>query len=692
MTRDRAPSAYSAALSGYSAAILACSAALFLPLAWPLLAGRVFVYNDLVWFHLPMRHLYQQALRAGDSILWTPAIFSGLYLLGEGQTGVFHPLHLLWYLVLPLQAAFGLEMAASYAALFAGTAWFLRRLRFSVPAALFGAMLFAFSGFNLLHHHHLNMVAVVAHLPWLLGAADVVLTAARGATRATGFAAMALVTASAFLLGFPQAVWWNVMALGAFAAFRAHETGGWRRLAPCAAAVAIGMLLGSIQIVPSADAAAHSIRASLTREFALTYSLHPFNLVQLWAPYFFERGVYGRLDYPWFHELGIYSGAILPVALIWVWMRRSALPARRPLIVAATAFAAFTLVLALGRHGGLAWLLTYLPVLGSLRAPVRYIVLTQFALTILAAIALDDLIAIAAGRSSPPAGPMAPLWIPAGLGVATFVLNLHILPYGPRTFSSAGVAAPGVVFMVSVTALLVLAARRVRWAVAALVVVTAADLAWWGVRFIYQERPRTIVAVLQAAAPPPPGGEPAYAIAPGGGPLRGDVLVMKGYRLTSGYVALFPATRHPLDSDEALRLSGTQWRIDETGARVPWPGGVPRARLVDERGASADGTARVAADRPGRITVHVDAPGPRILALTERFHDGWTASADGRPVRTVAVEGDFLGAAIDAGVRRVEFRFLPRSFVYGAIGSAAGVVLLAAAVFFMRRAGRGDSP
>ena len=32
----------------------------------------------------------------------------------------------------------------------------------------------------------------------------------------------------------------------------------------------------------------------LTREFALTYSLHPSNLLQLWSPYFFERGALQR--------------------------------------------------------------------------------------------------------------------------------------------------------------------------------------------------------------------------------------------------------------------------------------------------------------------------------------------------------------------------------------------------------------
>jgi uncharacterized membrane protein YfhO len=74
---------------------------------------------------------------------------------------------------------------------------------------------------------------------------------------------------------------------------------------------------------------------------------------------------------------------------------------------------------------------------------------------------------------------------------------------------------------------------------------------------------------------------------------------------------------------------------------------------------------------------HVDAPGRCILAFTERFHDGWSVTVDGAPRPTVRVEGDFLGVPLEKGVQRVTLRFMPRSFVYGAIASASGVVLLA---------------
>src|SRR5690348_1869498 len=108
-------------LEPLSVLIAVCSGALLVPLVLPLIASRVFVFNDLAWFHLPLRYLYQQAMRAGDTVLWTPSLFAGFYLHGEGQIGLFHPFHQLLYRVLPLPAAFNLELIANYPAAFAGT-------------------------------------------------------------------------------------------------------------------------------------------------------------------------------------------------------------------------------------------------------------------------------------------------------------------------------------------------------------------------------------------------------------------------------------------------------------------------------------------------------------------------------------------------------------------------------------------
>ena len=642
----------------------ACSAALFVPLLAPLVAGRVFVTHDLSWFHLPTRYLYQQALRSGDSILWTPAIFSGTYLLGEGQVGLFHPFHFLLYRFLPLQPAFNLELIANYAALFSGMYWFLRRLRIATPASLFGAMLFTFSGFNMLHHQHLNMVAVVAHMPWLLGAADVLIVDERRLARVLAFAGVAVILASELLLGFPQGVWWSLMTLSVFVAYRASETRRWLPVLACGVALAIGMMLAGIQLLPSSDAYAHSSRQWVASDFALRYSMEPFDLIQLWSPYVFRKGTYSASSSSGFHEFGIYSGAVLAVAPIWMWIRRDALRERRMFITTVGVFAAVNLVLALGRYGGLDVILAQLPVLESLRAPVRYIVLVQFALAILAAIAIEDLLAVVEHRRAGPAGRMMPLWIPAILSLVTTVaLNTALVPVGPgRLFTAVPAALPGVVFVMAVTVLVVFAARGTSSAVIALVFVTAIDLAAWGIRYIYRQPPQTLEELTQGVPTAPR--DPAELYAAAEGPYHSNLSVMNGYRLTSGYLGLVPSSFYPLFGFSARKFTGTRWVISPGGSRYPFEGAVDCARLLDESRYAATGSAHVDVDCPGHLVVEVEAPGRRILALTERFHDGWSATSDGKPLPMVRVEQDFLGCVVDGGTHRVELRFMPRSFVH----------------------------
>jgi hypothetical protein len=53
-------------------------------------------------------------------MLWTPAVFGGYYLFGEGQVGMAHPWHLLLYRFFPPAIAFNVEIVSGYAAMFAG--------------------------------------------------------------------------------------------------------------------------------------------------------------------------------------------------------------------------------------------------------------------------------------------------------------------------------------------------------------------------------------------------------------------------------------------------------------------------------------------------------------------------------------------------------------------------------------------
>jgi hypothetical protein len=681
--------------------LIACGVGLIASLAVPLVTGRVFVYNDLSLFHLPLRHLYQESLSARELLLWTPSVLGGFYIHGEGQIGMLHPWHLALYGMLPLQVAFNLEFLGNYLAAGLGMWWLLRRLGFDLAASCWGALLFAFAGFNLLHHHHLNVVGVVAHMPWLLASADLVLGGKTRRERSAGYAGVALTTASALLLGFPQAVWWNVLALGAFVAMRLVEARCWRRLLPLTLAGLTGALIGAVQVVPTVDASERSIRPLLTSDFALTFSLHPINLLQLWSPYVFADRVFSRLDHPWVHEFAIYSGSIAMVGLPWLWIRRRALRHRTALVATMSAVAVVAIVLALGRYGGLDVLLARLPVLELLRAPTRYIVVAQFALAMLAVIVFQDLSTLGPEGRRLRSRELLLLCLPALASVATTLAwNSGMLPAGGYPLSTLPRAGIGTAFVVVTTALVVLSARRVAWALPALIVVTALDLGSYGVSYVWRTPPQTIASLVGNVPPPPedPGARAAFVEDQ---VVDGDILVLAGYRLVSGYVGLYPATTIPFDAPTAVALAGARWLFSKTDWRSPMPG-VDRARLLAEAKASHDvardldtvdlyktalvprglvltgppGIARVLEDRPGHLVVETSAPGRQLLSIAERYHRGWSATANGQPLRVLPVHGDFLGCIVEGGTHRVELRFMPSSFVQGAWLTGAGLLLL----------------
>jgi hypothetical protein len=215
-------------------------AAAFAILGWmflPLLTGQIYVCDDLLNYHLPIRQFYSTCLKNGDAFDWMPSLFSGYFLTGSGQAGTYHPWHWLLYRCLPLEMAFNLEVLSSYPFMLFGMKLFLQRHFQRPDAAWLGAIVFTFSGFCTLHFLHPNAIAVVSHIPWLLLSLDVILRDGSGAAFGSGVIAesspvggatrvrytrrsadgmaligIALLTGSQLLLGYPQYVWFSLLA------------------------------------------------------------------------------------------------------------------------------------------------------------------------------------------------------------------------------------------------------------------------------------------------------------------------------------------------------------------------------------------------------------------------------------------------------------------------------------------------
>ena len=689
--------------------IALCSVALLVPLVFPLCTGRVFTRDDLAAWHLPFRYLYREALHTGDSFLWTPAVRSGFYLHGEGEAGLAHPLHLLLYRWLPLGPAFNLEIISSYIAMLAGTGLLLLRLGLSSEAAWFGAMVFAFSGFNLFNLMHVNHIATMAHAPWLLLGAYILLTSTNRRGRAWAFAGLALAVGSQLLVGNPQYVWLTLVALGYMTLCLLWAGAPWSHVPLVLGALMLGALIGAVQLLPTLDFVQETTRANWSLDQALSFSLAPLNLVQMWSPFAFRFRVYAPPSEAFIvHEFIVYNGAFCTVALAWLAMRWRE-QTRKGLLAALLVFAALSLVLAFGRYGGLYAWLAQLPGLRNFRAPARHLVLFQLALGGIAAVVFEDLIGLVRRGEKTEMRRLWPLAIPVALSVTITAVAAALAQSSwaaVRDVPLSGLlrSAPWSALIVGMALLLAMAGRGFRWSVPVLIVCAAFDQGLWGYSYAYRWGPLQSVAALAASAEVPPNAKRGDLISPmtGGGPV--NLPLLRGLRLATGYFGL--ETSSVLDPADPLteRIAGVAWHPSGT-TWMPVSDSMPRARLLSvaqpsgnikadvhaidiSRVALVDrpidglsgspgerGSVRILSDRPGSIVLETTAARRQLLVLTERFHAGWRATEDERELETTPVYGDYLGCVVEPGQHRVTLRFAPESARQGLRASLAGVAL-----------------
>ena len=695
---------------GAAAASLLVLVALF----WPAVQRRMFVYGDLGSFFLPVRVFLADNLARGITPLWMPNLFCGFYAHGEGQIGIFHPVRWLLYRFLPVPEAFNLECLLPYPLALVGVALFMRRLALPASAAIFGGATFAFSAYLTARLTHVNVVAVIAHLGWLLWAIDILLRES-GRRRWRAWVGIALVTGSQLLIGNPVAIPYCWLIALPYALYVAASR---RQLAPLlvlASAIAVGVLIGGIQLVPTLDYLATTGRAQPTYAYLTGGSLHPSNLLTIVAPWLFHHRLYMDRFYNPIEEV-LYQGPLVPIAALWVWLRRRELGPWRPLAAGLAGLSALALILALGSHTPLYRYFLAIPVVGLLRIPARYTLVLYFAGAILSAIAWADL-----QRGAPSELRRRARWVwlvpAASWLVAGAALAMRSPGRGPawlaEQISGPGPLAIGPLLFTLAAALFALAASGRRAALYALCTLALADQAIYAATLWWSDPPRTLEEFRAAVAPPPVAAPLriddtpqnfGFFFTPEG---RGrwwspTAWIVHDARLVSGYVGLPPAAQLDYSRPVTLRLASAAAQVDGRSFTRPLSGALPRARLVAsalqrpnpndyldgidvEQTALVDeridlepgpaGDAAIEEDLPGAIRIAVHAPTRQLLVISESVHAGWRAEVDDATARALRVNGDFLGVLVGAGAHEVQLRFAPRSFTVGCWTSLAGVAI-----------------
>lgn len=666
----------------------------------PMFTRAVYVGGDTLTLHLPLRSFYARSLAAGTDPTWCPHLFCGFDLHGEGQQGLFHPLHWLLFRWLALDLAFNAELALSYLVLVAGTYALFRVWDLPRAAAVFGAFTFAFSAATVTHYIHINVMTVTAHLPWLLVCCQLLRVQSDRRVCLAACVAIALLTASQALLGHPQYLWISTLAESLMIGWLALHERTARPALLYGMAKAIGLLLGGVQLIPTAVYALHSTRAQATPAEMALGSLHPLNVIQWVFPY----ALIGRSvpDRQGFSE-AMYLGVVPIVLLCWLAARRNIPVLHRPVLQRAALLVLVGSVLALGEYSPLYSLISRLPVLGQFRGPGRYILLADLGLAAASAVAFAALQASAAGTRAVRVA--AALALAAAFGVVAVKGYAGAQPGFRLGRSLAGwprvLIGPG--WLLGSLALLDPATRGRRLALTGLVLLHLCDLLAYDLTFMWDGEPRLVrLSQIPRLLPLPPGSA-SWRVQPA---FTSNAVVLLGAREYLGYVALYPSKVLRSRQPAAMRLAGLKWIQPRPGVRT-WlelPDPLPRVRLVTQAIPSADpardvaridlrtstlaeasiplpggppGTASLLADRPGDIRVRTVALSRQILVLSESHSPGWQVSRDGHPAPLLRLNGDSMGCLVEPGIHEVHFHWQPESLRLGFLASLAGMLALA---------------
>jgi hypothetical protein len=487
--------------------------------------------------------------------------------------------------------------------------------------------------------------------------------------------AIALLTGSQLLLGYPQFVWFSLLTELAYTIyilstghdapregcerdFFCHKCIGCHAstwpdllLAKC-----IGLFLGGVQLMPTIDALMHSARQSADSAFAYTGSLHPLNLLQLAAPYLFVNRVVGQNT----HELGLYLGAVPLMLIVLAVVQWHDLGRLKALAAFAALCGVTALILAFGEHGRLYYLVAGLPLIGNFRFPARYIVIFQFAAMVLAVLGFMLLLRMnrheqrrkqaaralmTANKPRPLSGRIfAAIWLLALVATAAATIGIHFRdqPY----IASRPLVLIGPALFISAAILVSSAARGSYSAFPALILLTVVDLGAYGLSYsVYPYCPRLSEYIAKIPTPPEESKDRVAASLyrydqPG---LRsGDQIILRGWCKADGYAGLEPERLLNYRQAAALRVAGVRWvqrgestneikGLIERNARwseVPNP--LSRVRLVNQTITSAQPAADLKkidvetaaitevpmvfrSAEPGRAVMLEDSPGHIVI-------------------------------------------------------------------------------
>jgi len=110
-------------------------------------SGGGLIGGDLYSYFFPQKTFFAERLQAGEFPLWNSNIGHGFPLVAESQTGAFYPFNYFAYRFFPVNTAYNFVQILHYILAFVFTALYVRRLGYSLIAALFAGLVYTYGWF-----------------------------------------------------------------------------------------------------------------------------------------------------------------------------------------------------------------------------------------------------------------------------------------------------------------------------------------------------------------------------------------------------------------------------------------------------------------------------------------------------------------------------------------------------------------
>lgn len=345
--------------------------------------AKAFFERDSTLLETPVRMHTTQLLRQGNFALWTDSHGNGQPYLANPKMAIFYPTTWL-YLILPFFVAFKIHYLIHPIIGWLGMYFLAKSYGLSRKASFLASSLFFFSGMYLSSFEFYNHIAAIAWMMWAL-----FLQRLNRPLKSPLFLLNVLAWVLLILAGAPEfIIITGILAFGQAFFDYEHLKG---RILKLALTIFLASLITAVQLLPSFEMLAQTERSPQAE-------IWPLELIQITNLIFpnilgddrqpghndFWGGHLFNTWYPLYYSLYIGFGALILFFLSLFYLKE-----RKTKLWLALGIIFF--LMSCGKYSPFFFVYQHIPIISSVRFPVKFFIGSIFCLTLLAGLSLDRL-------------------------------------------------------------------------------------------------------------------------------------------------------------------------------------------------------------------------------------------------------------------------------------------------------------